>query len=191
MGNTVPTGGAFLNADTVLGALLTIDPAHYEIHEGDGWGFYKTVSLNAAASAYLSFYSATGVYPHIRVVGAMSNAPNCFLYYMKGTSASATNRTKNKTQGAAVTIYNRNLSITATAPCAVRYTATKLTGTFTAFECYSFGGSTTTGEHISGRGGGGATDTDEWILDDAVSYQIKVLNGAATAVVNLRFFFYE
>lgn len=162
--------------DTTAQAVMTIDNHHHEIHEGDAYFYYDSVTLGSAATQdYLLTTPNTAKWAHMVFSVDGTAVTTCRLY-------EASDRTGTTLQ----TVWNNNRNSVNTAAVTVRKGTSGGTTDGTLMKTYSSGtsqGSTKTPTHL-GFG-------SEIILKQNTKYILRVTSGTAGNLCNVVLNWYE
>jgi hypothetical protein len=182
--NTVAHLGVTAEVDRQIRALNVISNEHHEIHEGHSFraSSYLT-GINSGQSKWWTFKSSDLYYDHI--VWDIDTAINGTIYMYKDVSVN--------TLGASVSINNSNLALASA------------TGATTSAFFYedSLGVTNTSGNRIdvhvvgsdgtsaTGRVGGSANRSNEWVLKPNTLYAWQFVSGNNSNRASLQVSFYE
>lgn len=174
----VDADGNAITVNGSVGALVTVDAIHRQIHIGRLFeaGHYATGIANAGTVDILIVTAINS--PHVRFQIGASGAATAQLY--EDVSASA--------NGTAVSSFNRNRNSANTVTTTLFHTPT-ITNTGTALMLEYLPG----GEASGNRTVGSTLPTfEEWILKPATKYLVRITNVSGSAIsAAANFAFYE
>lgn len=152
-------GFTFSPYDEVSGAVMVLDYAHHEIHEGDMYHVSGTATKGIGESYDLLFVTPdTARWAHLVGV-VIGSGETAVTFYEGGTI----------TGGTAVTPYNRNRNSENT-PTTLVYHTPSVSDPGTALFTGTFG--------AGSRSGGEAREFDEWVLKRNTKYLLRMTSAA-------------
>lgn len=156
-------------ADTIGGALVSVDLDHYLIHTGSTWIHSDRVSVTNGSNKDIFIKNGTIGEIHIKDFSFTSSQANGYLTIYSGTTTSA--------NGTAKTYINKNLGKQSNTPYSTIYQDPTVTGVGTVLETYSTIGSKQSGGSVPGGG-------DEWVIPLSTNILFRYTNnGPATDTV--------
>jgi len=167
--------------DGITGYQVNLTSDHAYIHQGIGFTISnESPSVAAAATYAVALVIPDGVFVHLRPTKWSTTANLGELKLFEGSTF---------TSGSALTPVNRNRNVK-------RLSKVAVTGGVTATNTAAvllYNETAGTGGNPSARGGGGASQNDEWVLRPNRTYVFQFENiGATTATVfYFDFFWYE
>ena len=160
--------------DPVTGSVVTIGYTHHEAHEGKLYSFNARVSgLSDGGEYKVRVTTPAGSSFHFKEVSAWMNNAQGIIELIEAPIASG---------GVAVTVFNRNRTVSATSGITVAQSATSTGGTI--IDNLYFGGG---GANVASKVGGDNTTEIEWIFNSSTTYVLNMINlSGAAATMTVR-----
>lgn len=177
-----PAGSIVNPVEEVTGGYKSITTDHAAIHGGIAFTVAHKFTIAAAGSAYLEFIVPAGAYVHFKPVAMQTDAPKVLVQVIEAPTV--TPGTTGKTP-----MNRRRIGTPTVSVVTVHTDPTGVSGGTVIDQDYIGGGTGAGGSSVSG---GMGINENEWVLNPATTYLVKVTNGGSgSADVNIKLFWYE